>query len=480
MTTVTIRLYNSLTNSVEEFQPMEPGKVLMYHCGPTVYSSPHIGNFRSFLLADLLRRFLEDQDYEVRQVMNITDVGHMTDDDEDQGADKLEVAARRTKLDPWEIARKYEEEFLQCLDALEFRRPHALPRATDYIAEMGTIIERLMEQGHAYQVNGNVYFSIAKFPEYGKLSNKVLDELEEGARVEVNEEKLDPRDFALWKTDDKHIMQWDAPFKDGARGFPGWHIECSAMSMNLLGDQLDIHTGGEDNLFPHHECEVAQSEAFSGKQFVNTWLHVKHLLVNGEKMSKSKGNFFTVGDILEQGYSGRELRFALMRVQYRQSMNFTLEGVDAARTELTRVETARKSLARVAKGLEPAGPDDLSAAIEKAETEFVESLRDDLNTSKAIAAVMVFVSDVNKAKPTQEYARAALGLFDRFESVLGVYGPTPEVQEEAPQEAQDLADQREAARKAKDFTTADECRDKLLAMGFKCVDTPTGPRLEKA
>src|SRR5690242_18044228 len=297
-----IRLHNTMTRGLDELRPITPGRVTMYNCGPTVYSSPHIGNFRSFLFADVLRRFLEDQGLQVEQVMNVTDVGHMTADDEDRGEDKLEVAARQTRRDPWTIAREYEQEFHRCQEALLVRLPQHMPRATDFIAQMGVIIADLLHKGFAYQVpSGNVYYRIARFPRYGRLSGKVLDELEEGARVAVNEEKEDPRDFALWKVDPKHLMQWDAPFPGGVRGFPGWHIECSAMSMHYLGRQLDVHTGGEDNLFPHHECEVAQSEAYAGLTFARMWLHARHLLVDGQKMSKSLGNFFTVDDILKKG-----------------------------------------------------------------------------------------------------------------------------------------------------------------------------------
>src|SRR5687767_12439702 len=271
-----IRLHNSLTRTLEELRPREPGHVRMYHCGPTVYSSPHIGNFRSFLFADVLRRFVEDRGFRVTQVMNVTDVGHMTQDDEDRGEDKLEAAARKLGRDPWAIARHYEDEFHDCQRKLLVRLPHHMPRATEFVPQMGAIIQTLLEKGFAYQVNGNVYFEIAKFPEYGKLSGKVLDELEEGARVAVNTEKKDPRDFALWKVDPKHLMQWDAPFRGGQRGFPGWHIECSAMSAHYLGQPIDVHTGGEDNVFPHHECEIAQSEAATGRPFVKLWLHARH------------------------------------------------------------------------------------------------------------------------------------------------------------------------------------------------------------
>ncbi|MHC5066123.1 MAG: cysteine--tRNA ligase [Planctomycetota bacterium] len=473
-----ISLFNSLGRKKETFNPLEAGKVRMYHCGPTVYSSPHIGNFRAFLLADLLRRFLEDQGYQVTQVMNITDVGHMTADDEDAGADKMVEAARREKLDPWKIAEKYTDEFLTCLDQLHFLRPHQLPKATDFIKEMGEIIQSLLDKGYAYQVNGNVYFEISKFPAYGELSGKVIAELEEGARVAVNDEKRDPRDFALWKTDEKHLMQWDAPFKDGARGFPGWHIECSAMSRAYLGDSFDIHTGGEDNLFPHHECEVAQSECATGQPFVKTWLHVKHLMVDNKKMSKSLGNFYTVQEILEKGYSGLELRFSLMRVQYRQTMNFTLDGLVEARAAIKRGNEARRRLARIASGDEAAGADDLQTALAKSEQEFVSTLADDLNTSEALAAVFGLVSEVNKASPSKADAEAAGALFDRFERVLACFG---ELEEEGGVDAelQALLDQRQEARKAKDWAKADAMRDELQARGWKIVDGPEGSRLER-
>ena len=401
--------------------PLVPGRVSMYHCGPTVYSSPHIGNFRSFLLGDLLRRFLEDQGFAVTQVMNVTDVGHLTADDEDHGEDRMELAARREKLDPWAIAKKYEDEFRDALAKVGFKFPHHLPRATDHIAEMGAIIDDLLARGIAYQVNGNVYFEIAKFPEYGKLSKKPLDELEEGARVAVNPEKKDPRDFALWKVDPKHLMQWDAPFRGGVRGFPGWHIECSAMAMKYLGPSFDIHTGGEDNLFPHHECEVAQSEAHTGKPFVRTWLHVKHLLVEGQKMSKSLGNFTTVKDVLDRGFTGAELRYALLRAQYRQTLNFTWAGLEDGRKAIQRVRHAVERLQRVASGEEPAGSADLVLEMQRADTAFTASLNDDLNVSEALAAVFAFVTDCNKAAPSKTAAVAALGRFARFDSVLGCF-----------------------------------------------------------
>jgi cysteinyl-tRNA synthetase len=497
-----IRLHNSLSRTLEELRPLVPGKVTMYHCGPTVYSSPHIGNFRSFLFADVLRRFVEDQGFEVVQVMNVTDVGHLTQDDIEGGEDKMEAASKKTGKTAWQIAKQYEDEFHDCQQKLHVRLPHHMPRATDFIAQMGSIIDDLLQKGVAYQQNGNVYFEIAKFPGYGKLSGKVLDELEEGARVAVNDEKKDPRDFALWKTDEKHQMQWDAPFRGGARGFPGWHIECSAMSMHYLGPQIDIHTGGEDNMFPHHECEIAQTEAHTGKQFVGLWMHARHLLVDNTKMSKSLGNFFTVADILAKGYTGLELRYGLIRVQYRQALNFTLKGLDEARAAIARVREARRKLVRVREGQERAGDADMAAAAEVAHAAFTAAMSEDLNVSEALASVFEFVSACNRASPSIAGAETALRAFARFEDVLGCFGPEPKDvvvtpgpahlkivtsaptvtvsgTEEVPQEVNELVERRHAAKKAKDWALADSLRDQIAAAGWKIVDAATGARLEK-
>jgi cysteinyl-tRNA synthetase len=476
-----IRLHNSLSRTLEELRPLVPGKVTMYHCGPTVYSSPHIGNFRSFLFADVLRRFVEDQGFEVVQVMNVTDVGHLTQDDIEGGEDKMEAASKKTGKTAWQIAKQYEDEFHDCQQKLHVRLPHHMPRATDFIAQMGSIIDDLLQKGVAYQQNGNVYFEIAKFPGYGKLSGKVLDELEEGARVAVNDEKKDPRDFALWKTDEKHQMQWDAPFRGGARGFPGWHIECSAMSMHYLGPQIDIHTGGEDNMFPHHECEIAQTEAHTGKQFVGLWMHARHLLVDSTKMSKSLGNFFTVADILAKGYTGLELRYGLIRVQYRQALNFTLKGLDEARAAISRVQSARQRLVRFAQGLERAGSEHMVALVATANEQFTAAMSEDLNVSEALAAVFDFVGVCNKAEVSVAGAKLALGAFARFEDVLGCFGDEPKADatSDAPAELLLLLEQRKAAKKAKDWALADSLRDQIAAAGWKIVDAATGARLEK-
>ena len=476
-----IRFHNSLSKSLVDFQPRVPGRVTMYHCGPTVYSSPHIGNFRSFLFADVLRRFLEDQGYAVTQVMNVTDVGHLTLDDIEGGEDKMEAAARKAGVTAWDIAKRYEDEFHDCQRKLFVRLPHHMPRATEFIAQMGSIIDDLLQKGVAYQRNGNVYFEVARFPGYGKLSGKVLDELEAGARVAVNDEKKDPRDFALWKVDSKHQMQWDAPFRGGARGFPGWHIECSAMSMHYLGPQIDVHTGGEDNMFPHHECEIAQTEAHTGVPFVGLWMHARHLLVDGTKMSKSLGNFFTVEDVLKKGYTGLELRFALVRGHYRQQLNFTLKGLDEARAAIARVQQCRQRLVRIGGGHEAAGAADLAPATAQADAKFTSTMQEDLNVSEALGVVFDFASECNKAQPTVASCARALQFFARVEDVLACFGAEPKaVEDGAPAELQALLQKRQDAKKQKDWATADAVRDEIARAGWKIVDTPQGARLEKA
>ncbi|MHC5083008.1 MAG: cysteine--tRNA ligase, partial [Planctomycetota bacterium] len=318
-----IQFYNTFSKSVETFESVEPGKVKLYSCGPTVYSHPHIGNFRSFLMADLLKRFLAFKGYDVTHIMNITDVGHLLDD-ADEGADKLEEAARKEKKDPLEIAQKYIDSFQDASEMLNMIPADNYPRATEHINEMIALIETLVDKGHAYVVGNNVYYDVTTFADYGKLSGNTLDDLNAGARIEVNDEKKNPQDFALWKHDPRHIQQWDSPW---GRGFPGWHIECSAMSIKYLGRQFDFHTGGEDNIFPHHECEIAQSEGASETKWVKYWMHARFLLFDGEKMSKSKGNLYTIQELVEKGFKKNAIRYALISSHYRQNYNFTFDGL---------------------------------------------------------------------------------------------------------------------------------------------------------
>lgn len=347
--------------------------VLMYNCGPTVYGVPHIGNYRSFLFADLLRRYLDwrvDDDgtrYRVTQVMNITDVGHLTEDDRADagGEDKLQAMAEKLGWDPFRVARHFEELFFADLEKLGVRKAHHYPRATEHVADMLDMIQALLDRGHAYIADGTgeVYFSVPSYKEYGWLSGKDIEANVAGARVDVLDVKRDPRDFALWKVDAKHLMQWDpqdarlwatytkdtgrpVPKLDPriGRGFPGWHIECSAMSRRYLGVTFDVHTGGEDNIFPHHECEIAQSVGANAKPFVNTWMHARHLLVDGKKMSKSAGTLYTLADLEAKGFTAAEVRWALLREHYRSPMNFTMEGMESARVSLTRLRSLKTRL----------------------------------------------------------------------------------------------------------------------------------------
>jgi cysteinyl-tRNA synthetase len=389
-----LHVTNTLTRRKEPFVPIESGKVRMYNCGPTVYGYAHIGNFASFLLADLLRRHLEYSGYEVLQVMNITDVGHLTEDNvaDARGEDKLEKQAREEKKDPYQIARFYEDAFHEDRKALNLLPAAHYPRATEHIPEMLAMTDELIAAGLAYEAEGEVYFEIARFPRYGILSGNTVEQLIAGAggRVETDPKKRHPLDFALWKQDPKHLMQWDSRF---GRGFPGWHIECSAMSRKYLGEEFDIHTGGEDNIFPHHECEIAQSSGGKDRIFARYWLHRRHILVGGKKMAKSAGNFYTVRDLLAKGYGGREIRLALLGTHYRTNANFTLEGLDQARQTIGKLkEFLRNMEALPAAGAE-GGAGEVAALAAESDRRFRAALDDDLNISLALAELLGFLGE---------------------------------------------------------------------------------------
>ncbi len=467
-----MNLFNTLTRRKEPLETIEQGKVRIYNCGPTVYNYATIGNFRSFIFADVLRRALEYFDAEVTQVMNITDVGHMVDD-ADEGEDKIAKAARREKKDPWQVAEFYTNAFFEDLEALNVQRAHHYPRATEHISEMIEIIEMLLANGHAYEVNGNVYFDVDSFSHYGDLSGNTIASLYAGKRVEVNPEKKHPYDFSLWKQDSRHIMQWDSPW---GRGFPGWHIECTAMARKYLGDQFDIHTGGEDNIFPHHECEIAQAEGATGKRpVVRCWMHARFLLVDGQKMSKSLGNFYTLRDLTGKGFDATAIRYLLMSTHYRQPLNFTLDGINAAKESIRRLKDFRLRLE------EAAAPDNnpnLAAALERGRHGFDEALADDLNTSAALAAVFDMVRAVNKLDLSKPDAQEALALLRRFDSVMGVLNDDQAgVLDE---EIELLIKQRDEARANRDFATADNIRSDLLKQGIILEDSPAGTRWKKA
>lgn len=453
-------LTNTLSGKKEKFVSIKPGEVKLYSCGPTVYNFAHIGNFRSFLSSDLLYRVLGYMGYEVKKVMNITDVGHLTGDDaaDAAGEDKISRAAREQQIDPYEIARKFEEAFHEDEEILRVLKAWKYPRATDFIKEQIRLADILIKRGFAYESNGSVYFRTKKFEKYGELSGNKLEDLIAGARVEVNSEKEDPLDFALWKNADaNHLMQWDSPW---GRGFPGWHAECSAMSQKLLGFPFDIHTGGEDNAFPHHECEIAQNECSSGKKSVNYWLHTKHLLVEGKKMSKSAGNFFTIRDLLAQGWKGNEIRLALLGAHYRSTLNFSLDSLAQARSSIARINEAK----RVCEEVDPAAPNDWSGVYRE---KFAAALADDLNVADGLAVVFDLVHGVLKLAADknldEETAASALDFLENDFDVIFDCFPEEVLFDAAQQKEIDgLLAQRKKAREDKEWAESDRIRDLLL------------------
>lgn len=468
----------------------------MYNCGPTVYDYAHIGNLRSFLLADILRRYMEWRGYKVKQMMNITDVGHMVAD-ADVGTDKMEAAANREKKTPWQIAEFYEKAFFNDIDTLGIKRAWKYPKATGHIKEMIKLIQALIKNGRAYAANGSIYYDLQKFPGWGKLSGNKLKDLVAGKRVKINPEKKSPYDFALWIEDPKHLMQWKAPWSIKT-GYPGWHIECSAMAMKYLGETVDIHTGGEDNKFPHHECEIAQSEGATGKRFVKYWLHIKHLLVDGKKMSKSLSNFYTLSDILERGFSPRAVRYVLLAAHYRDTLNFTFEGLKAAEAALVRIDAfaakiqglrLRPPRADSAQAIFPERNEVKSKGLQKlvkqAREDFTKAMDDDLNVSKALAVIFDFIRKVNTLEEVGFQLPHLAGqhevrfLLREFDKVLGL--DIGKVKKEAPipAEVKRLIQEREEARKRKDWKLADEIREKIKKQGFHIEDTPELPLIKK-
>ena len=474
-----LRIYNTYSKKLEDFVPLTPGEARVYNCGPTVYDSPHVGNFRTFAFADTLRRYLEYSGIRVRQVMNITDVGHLTQDDVGAGDDKMEVGLRRLRErgvnvnDPYQVAEYYTREYMEARKALGFREAHVYPRATAHVPEMIEIIKALIAKGAAYEVRGDVYFDVRKFAPYGRLSGNSLESLQQNFRVEKNDDKRDQLDFALWKTDAKHLMQFDSPW---GRGFPGWHIECSAMAKKHLGEQIDIHTGGEDNIFPHHESEIAQSETANGRPFSKYWMHARHLMWEGKKMSKSEGTFFTIGMLIGRGYPGLVIRHALVATHYRMQVNYSLSSFDDAKKNLARMNDFRRRL----EAGKAAGKGDAAEVVAKARKDFAAAMDDDLNTSAALAAVHEFVTETNRALDKGDLsaagAAAALATLKGFDSVFVFL----EADAEAPAEVTALAGQRAAARAAKNFKESDRLRDEIRKLGWIAEDGKSGQTLKKA
>ncbi len=461
-----LKFYNSLTRKVEPFEPVSPGAAGLYTCGPTVYNFAHIGNFRAYVFEDVLHRALEYAGYKLTHVMNLTDVD-----------DKTIRDSRKAGMPLRDYTRRFKDAFFEDLRTLSVEPASIYPAATDHIPEMIALIERLFEAGVAYQAPDRcVYFSVSKFPGYGKLAHLDRSGMRSGVRISNDEyAKDDVGDFALWKAWDENDgdVKWDSPWGPGR---PGWHIECSAMSMKYLGESFDLHTGGIDNLFPHHENEIAQAEAATGKPFVRQWLHCAHLRVNGEKMSKSLGNFYTLRDLLAKGWSGREIRYVLVSAHYRQPLNFAFDALDAARTALSRIDEFSTRMEALAAGA-PAP----AAAPEWAQKHldaFDAAIGDDLNTPLALAAVFSLVNDGNRlaqeGKASPADAASALAALTRMDKVLGVLArPAAEV----PAAVRALVEARAAARAAKDWAESDRLRGEIAALGWTVKDTKDGPRL---
>ena len=475
---VIMKFYNTLSKTKEEFKSVNPGKVGMYTCGPTVYDFIHIGNIRAYLLSDIIRRYLEYSGYEVRMIKNITDVGHLTADDiaqGDSGEDKMMKAANKEKKKPEDIAKFYEDYFRQVEKEMNILPAHYFPKATAHIPQMIKIIEGLLQKGFAYEKNGNVFFDVTKFPDYGKLSGNTLENLKVGARLEEHPDKKNPWDFALWlKAPKEHLLKWESPW---GVGYPGWHIECSAMSTEYLGNTLDIHTGGEDNIFPHHEAEIAQTECYTGQKFVNYWMHLRYLMVDGQKMSKSKGNFYKLDDIKEKGFSPMDFRLLLLSSHYRSQVNFTWDAMEQARRNLQNIND-------FVLNIEAAATRNISADslfnIKKYQEKFESSMDDDLNTPLALSILYEMINEANKlniaGSLSYDDAKNILAFWKKMNSVFGLMLSG---QAEIPEEIKKLVKERENARQGKDFKKSDDLRALIEKKGFVLEDTKDGTSIKQ-
>lgn len=458
-----LKLHNTLSRKIEDFVPLNPPKVTLYTCGPTVYDYTHIGHLRTYVGNDVLRRVLEVNGYEVKHVMNITDVGHLVSD-EDQGEDKIEKGAREQGRSVWEVAKFFEDYFWKASDALNIKRPNIVAKATDHVEEQIKLIHKLEKNGFIYITEQAIYFDISKFPNYTKLSGQKLEEKEIGARedVFVDKQKKNPHDFALWFFTvghfKDHVMRWPSPWGEG---FPGWHIECSAMAMEYLGDTIDIHTGGIDHIPVHHTNEIAQSEAATGKKFVKFWVHHEFLLVDGEKMSKSKKNFYRIDEIKQKGFDPLALRYLFLTAHYRDKLNFTWKSLEAAQNALNNLrETVRDW-------------EEPKIGCAQLEQDFIEAVNNDLNIPQAVAVMWDMVRSDN---PTSAKAKTIL----EMDKILGLkldeyLGKVIEV----PEEVMHLVRKREQARNTGNFKESDKLRKEIKKLGFQIEDTPSGPRIKK-
>ena len=459
-----LRFYNTFTRKKEDFVPVKPHQAGIYSCGPTVYKYAHIGNLRAYVFMDELRRVLEYNGYKVKSVMNITDVGHLVSDADD-GEDKMSKSAHETGKTPLEIASFYTDQFMKDIDALNIKRPTVCPKATDNIPEMIAVVQSLLDKGYAYETEDGIYFSVEKFPDYGKLSGINLADQRHGARVEVNSFKRHPVDFALWKkAAPNHLQQWDSPW---GKGFPGWHIECTAMSKKYLGEVFDIHTGGVDHIPIHHENEIAQAECLLGHPAVHYWMHSEFMLIDGGKMSKSLGNTYTISDLVAKGYSPVVFRYFCLNVQYRQKINFTWEAMDAAKAAYNKLcaqlVSHKNSPARTEKSI-----------LDDFHNKFEEAINDDLNIPLAIGVLWTML----KLPKSCDVYKLALD-FDRVFALD--FDKVKEEKKEIviPDNVRQLAETRLQARKAKNWAESDRLREELSALGYSVKDTADGYELSE-
>lgn len=467
-----IKFYNSLTRQKEEFKPMNEKEVGMYSCGPTVYNYAHIGNFRAYIFSDLVRRVLEDYGYNVKLVMNLTDVD-----------DKTIRNSKENHISLSEYTKKYKEAFFEDIKTLRIKPATVNPSATEHINEMIDIIKLLEKNGHTYEADGSIYFKISTFPEYGELANLDKQELKEGASGRVSSDEYDKEnasDFVLWKayTEEDGDVYWDSPF---GKGRPGWHIECSAMSCKYLGKHFDIHTGGVDNKFPHHENEIAQNEAAFNEKFVNYWLHCEHLIVDGEKMSKSKGNFYTLRDLLNKGLSAEAIRYSLMNSHYRKQLNFTIEGINQSQSAIDRVNDLIFRLKDVNKT--DADDSAVMKELEESNKNFFESIYDDLNVSEALGVFFSFIKSINISFDSINVSSrdAIIKFIERVNNIINCFNMNGEKEIESSEEEKinKLIEERTLAKKEKNYKRADEIRDELNSMGIEIMDTPNGVRWKR-
>ena len=459
-----LKLYNTLTREKEEFKPLEDGKVKMYSCGQTIYDDLHIGNSRAYVAWDTLRRYMQYKGLTVRHVQNITDVGHLTDDG-DQGEDKVEKRANELGLEPMELVEDQIQRYFEDIQALNIERQDIVPRATGHINEMIHYVEKIIENGYGYEADGNVYFDVEKFAEdypYGEMAKKDLDDLKEEAqaRVDHDDKKRNQFDFALWiKADDNHAMKWESPW---SVGYPGWHLECSVMSQKYLGDEFDIHTGGKDHIFPHHPNERAQALAASGKGQARYWLHNEFIQVEGEKMSKSEGNFYTVRELLDEGFSGDAIRLYINSAHYRTETDFSKEGLEKAEKELKKLRKAYKL----------SNGEGLEKEAENTKEKFEEYMDDDLNTAKAKQALLSLAGEVNSRGEASDKVGDTLR---ELSMVLGI-DVRPDVNSREASMAELLSDLRDNAREREDYEASDFIRDELERLGFEVEDSEEGSR----